>query len=170
MPMAEFRVALLSTGGTIEKTYQPHSGELTNETSVLEHMLEQLQLPEIEIDRSVLMNKDSLDMTSDDHLLIAERALRAAETADGVIVVHGTDRLADSGEATWGLGVPASPIVFTGSMRPYELRNTDALQNLIEALTAVRLIDPGVYVAMHNKVLVFPGVVKDVGAGTFVKQ
>jgi len=52
-------------------------------------------------------------------------------------------------------------------MRPYELRSTDALQNLTEALTAVRLVDPGVYVAMHNKLLAFPGVVKDIDAGTF---
>ena len=53
-------------------------------------------------------------------------------------------------------------------MRPYELRNTDALQNLTEALLAVRLLEPGVYVAMHNKVLRFPGVEKDHNAGTFV--
>ena len=46
-------------------------------------------------------------------------------------------------------------------MRPYELRSTDALQNLTEALLAVQLLPPGVYVAMHNQVLQFPGVTKD---------
>ena len=45
-------------------------------------------------------------------------------------------------------------------MRPYELRHTDAVQNLTEALLAVQLISPGVYVAMHNRVIEFPGVVK----------
>ena len=34
---------------------------------------------------------------------------------------------------------------------------------------AARLLDPGVYVAMHNRVLAFPGVDKDRAAGTFVK-
>ena len=49
--MNRFRLALVSTGGTIEKTYQPRSGELRNETSVLDHMLGQLQLGELEVDR-----------------------------------------------------------------------------------------------------------------------
>ncbi len=166
--MGSFRLALISTGGTIEKTYQPRSGELRNETSVLDHMLLRIELPEIRIDRVPLMNKDSLDMDAADHAAIAAAAHRTAATADGVVIVHGTDRLADSGEATFAAGIPPVPVVFTGAMRPYELRNTDALQNLTEAFLAVRLLDPGVYVAMHNKVLSFPGVKKDREAGTFV--
>jgi L-asparaginase len=92
-----------------------------------------------------------------------------ASSHGGVVVVHGTDRLAASGERVCEMGKPASPIVFTGAMRPYELRSTDAMQNLIEALLAVQLLDPGVYVAMHNRVLQFPGVVKDPKRGTFVR-
>lgn len=168
--MTVFRLTIISTGGTIEKTYEPASGELANRETVLDHMLADLRIPDLQIDRVHVMNKDSLDMTAPDHDLIAKTARRAAANADGVIVVHGTDRLAVSGEATWEAGVPATPIVFTGAMRPFELRDTDALQNLTEALLAVRLLDPGVYVAMHNRVLAFPGVVKDRGAGTFVKS
>ena len=67
------------------------------------------------------------------------------------------------------VGTPARPVVLTGAMRPYELRSTDALQNLTEALIAVQLLPPGVYVCMHNHVLQFPGVVKDRQLGTFVK-
>lgn len=166
--MSRFRLALVSTGGTIEKTYQARSGELRNETSVLDHMLGQLRLGELGIERIRLMNKDSLEMDEADHELIAATAKEAAEHSDGVIVVHGTDRLADSGDATCRGGRPGAPIVFTGAMRPYELRDTDAVQNLTEALLAVRLVDAGVYVAMHNKVLQFPGVAKDHEMGTFV--
>lgn len=166
--VTSFRLTIVSTGGTIEKTYHPESGALLNEVSVLDHMLGHLRLPDLQIRRDHLMNKDSLDMTPDDHALIARTAHHAAGQADGVIVVHGTDRLAISGEATQALGAPAAPIVFTGAMRPYELRDTDALQNLTEALLAVRLLQPGVYVAMHNRVLSFPGIVKDYTAGTFV--
>ncbi len=166
--MTTFRLTIISTGGTIEKTYQPRSGELRNETSVLDHMLAHLELPEVRIERIHLMNLDSLEMDATHHHLIATSALDAARSSDGVIVVHGTDRLADSGEATCAAGTPAAAIVFTGAMRPYELRNTDAMQNLTEALVAVRLLDPGVYVAMHNKVLRFPGVTKDHKIGTFV--
>jgi L-asparaginase len=164
-----FNLTIISTGGTIEKTYEPSSGSLANRETVLDHMLNQLRLPGLSIRRVHLMNKDSLEMTVDDHQLIAETAFTAAASSAGVLVVHGTDRLADSGEATRARGTPRSPIVFTGAMRPFELRDTDALQNLTEALLAVRLLEPGVYVAMHGHVLEFPGVTKNHDAGTFVK-
>jgi L-asparaginase len=55
-------------------------------------------------------------------------------------------------------------------MRPYQFRDTDAFQNVTEALLACRLVSPGVYVVIHNNVLRFPGVVKDRAKGTFVKR
>jgi len=164
------RIALISTGGTIEKTYDELSGVLANQVSVLDVMLASLELRGVEVQRMQLMNKDSLDMTAEDHTLIAQTAARMAEAMAGVVVVHGTDRLAVSGERVVDLaGTPAAPIVFTGAMRPYELRSTDALQNLTEALLAVQIVPPGVYVAMHNQVLRFPGVIKDLERRTFVK-
>ncbi|MBA2545081.1 MAG: asparaginase [Deltaproteobacteria bacterium] len=164
------RIALISTGGTIEKTYDELSGVLANKLSVLDIMLASLELRGVEVQRVQLMNKDSLDMSVEDHTLIARTATEMAASLSGVVVVHGTDRLAISGERVCELGTPTSPIVFTGAMRPYELRATDALQNLTEALLAVQIVDPGVYVAMHNQVLRFPGVVKDPQRGTFVKR
>ena len=164
------RIALISTGGTIEKTYDELSGVLANQVSVLDFMLATLELRGVAIQRVSLMNKDSLEMSAEEHTLIAETATRMAATLSGVVVVHGTDRLAISGERCCEMvGTPPSPIVFTGAMRPYELRSTDALQNLTEALLAVQVVPPGVYVAMHNQVLQFPGVVKDRDNGTFVK-
>ncbi len=165
------RIALISTGGTIEKTYDELSGVLANHVSVLDVMLVSLELRGVEVQRVQLMNKDSLEMTAEDHTLIASTAAGMARTHAGVVVVHGTDRLAVSGDRVVELvGTPASPIVFTGAMRPYELRSTDALQNLTEALIAVQIVAPGVYVAMHNQVLRFPGVTKDRALGTFVKE
>ncbi len=164
------RIALISTGGTIEKTYDELRGVLTNEVSNLDVMLAGLELRGLRLTRLTLMNKDSLDMSEGDHDLIA-RAVRAqAECHDGVVVVHGTDRLAVTGERIC-TAAPALtvPVVLTGAMRPFALRTTDAMQNLTEALLAVQLLAPGVYVAMHNQVLRFPGVVKDPRLGTFVK-
>ena len=163
-------IALISTGGTIEKTYDELRGVLSNQVSVLDIMLATLELRGVEVHRFQLMNKDSLEMSPEDHTLIAETAGRLAESHAGVVVVHGTDRLAVSGERVVELiPAPAAPIVFTGAMRPWELRSSDALQNLTEALIAVQLVRPGVYVAMHNQVLQFPGVIKDLERRTFVK-
>lgn len=157
------RIAILSTGGTIEKTYNASDGTLANQRSVLEIMLASLDLHGVTVDRVSVMNKDSLDMSEADHERIAEAAATQANAHDGIIITHGTDRLQFTGERiVQRLGErPAVPIILTGAMRPYELRNTDAMQNLTEALLAVQLVEPGVYVAMHNRVLRFPGVVKD---------
>jgi L-asparaginase len=165
---ARKRIALVSTGGTIEKTYDELSGVLANGVSVLDVMLASLELVGLELARVPLMNKDSLEMVDEDHELIARTAGELATRHDGVVVVHGTDRLAASGERTHAIwGTPAAPIVFTGAMRPYALRRTDALQNLTEALFAAQILAPGVYVAMHSQLLAFPGVRKDKAAGTF---
>lgn len=167
---ARKRIALLSTGGTIEKTYDELLGVLSNQVSVLDVMLAQLELRGVDLKRLRLMNKDSLEMTAEDHTLIARIAGEHARDHDGVVVVHGTDRLAVSGERAVEMwGTPAAPIVFTGAMRPYELRNTDAIQNLTEALLAAQILTAGVYVVMHAQLLQFPGVVKDRTLGTFVK-
>lgn len=166
------RIAIISTGGTIEKTYDELSGLLSNHISVLDVMVSQLQLNGVELLRVPLMNKDSLAMTPHDHDLIARTAGVMAESADGVIIVHGTDTLAVTGETCFSkLGAHLTvPVVLTGAMRPYELKSTDALQNLTESLLAVQLLEPGVYAVMHNQVLTFPGVAKDRGRGTFIKD
>jgi L-asparaginase len=168
--MSKRRIALISTGGTIEKTYDELAGVLENRVSVLDVMLASLQLQGIDIVRVPLMNKDSLDMTEHDHRLIAETVGSFASNHDGVVIVHGTDRLAKTGDRiVQQLGTPRVPVVLTGAMRPYVMRNTDAVQNLTESLIAVQVLAPGVYVAMHNQVLQFPGVMKDAERGTFVR-
>jgi len=170
---ALFRIALISTGGTIEKTYDELGGVLSNKLSVLDMLLATLDLRGVTIDRVPLLNKDSLDMTEADHDLIADTAEIMSRNHDGVVIVHGTDRLAKTGDRIHHRlaqeGGAKKAVVLTGAMRPYEMRRTDATQNVTEALTAVQLLAPGVYVAMHNRVLQFPGVVKDQKQGTFVR-
>ena len=163
------RIAVISTGGTIEKTYDEFVGVLSNRTSNLDMMLASLELHGVEIIRVPLMNKDSIGMTESEHRLIANTAWAMAEAHDGVVIVHGTDRLQYTGEVAVYPPTPLNvPIVLTGAMRPYELRKTDAMQNLTEALLAVQILPAGVFLAMHNQVLQFPGVRKDTERGCFV--
>jgi len=166
--MKKHHVALISTGGTVEKTYNELEGVLHNAFSVLDVMLASLQLDNVDIVRVPLMNKDSTEMTTADHTLIAETAGAMCHAHDGVVVLHGTDRLADTGERIVELfEKPRVPVILTGAIRPYMLRNTDALQNLTEAFLAVQILPPGVFCVMHNKVLQFPGIVKDYERATF---
>ena len=169
------RLAIVSTGGTIEKTYDELGGVLANalgeRVSVLDVMLASLELRDLEIERIALMNKDSLEMTPEDHEAIAEAVERAFASNEAVLVVHGTDRLATTGERILERLTAHDSlhgaVVLTGAMRPYELRRTDAMQNLTEAMLAARILPEGVYCVMHNEVLPFPGVFKDRAAGRF---
>jgi len=165
------RIALISTGGTIEKTYDELQGVLDNANSVLDVLLAGLQLGGVDIVRVPLLNKDSLALTGQDHELIARTASAMAEAHDGVVIVHGTDRLTVTGDLLHSLAnKPTVPIVLTGAMRPYIMRNTDALQNLTESLIAVQVLSPGIYCVIHNQVLPFPGVFKDRDRGTFDRK
>lgn len=157
------RISILTTGGTIDKTYDEHEESLRNVRSVLDEILGSLRLPDLEIRDVAVMSKDSREMTDDDRQIVLEAVREALVSCDAVVVLHGTDTLATTGEL---LHRELSddldgPIVLTGAMRPYEFRDSDALQNVTEALLATRLLDPGVYVVMHNRALRFPGIYKD---------
>jgi len=162
------RIAILTTGGTIEKTFDETDGSLRNVHSVLLDILNRMRLPDLTHRHVPVMSKDSLEMTDDDRLQILDAVRTALAIDDAVLVVHGTDTLALTGEHLTGhLEKLARPVVLTGAMRPYEFRDTDAFQNITEALLACRLLAPGVYCVMHNQALKFPGVVKDRQHRTF---
>ncbi|MFN0137375.1 MAG: asparaginase domain-containing protein [Phycisphaerae bacterium] len=170
MREGKLRIAVLTTGGTIEKTYNETDGSLRNVGSVLQHMLGELRTPTLELWQVPVMSKDSLEMTDADRDKILAAVRLALAAGDAVLVVHGTDTLAITGEHLQrNLPDLDRPVVLTGAMRPFEFRDTDAQQNVTEALLACRLCPPGVYVAMHNQVLRFPGVTKDRTRSTFIR-
>ena len=82
---SRFRVAIVSTGGTIEKTYDELGGSLSNEYNVLDVLLSQLELEGVEIRRISLMNKDSLDMSEADMALVATTVEHPGHNVDDVL-------------------------------------------------------------------------------------
>jgi len=165
------RIAVLTTGGTIEKTYDETDGALSNVRSVLDELLRPLRLHETTLTLVPVMNKDSLDMTPADRDEILRRVREAVAGHDAVLVIHGTDTLSETGEhLESNLGALSVPVVLTGAMRPYEFRDSDALQNVTESLLAARLLPPGVFVVMHGRALRFPGPRKSRERRTFVRE
>ncbi|MFA6044449.1 MAG: asparaginase domain-containing protein [Phycisphaerales bacterium] len=170
-------ITLITTGGTIEKTYDEASGTLQNRRSVVRRMLRRLRLEGSIINVIELMSKDSLHMTDDDRRAIAEAVHASGGSAslptqsDCIVILHGTDTLTVTGELLYARFTPPRiPIVLTGAMRPFEMVRSDALQNLTEAVFAAGVLSPGVYCVAHGRALAFPGVKKDREAGTFVKD
>jgi len=166
------QVTLITTGGTIEKTYDEQTGVLSNRRTLVDRMLAELHLEDTVISTVELMSKDSLDMTPDDRRRIVEAVRGAADgdaASSGVVVLHGTDTLCETGELLAAeLPRPRVPVVLTGAWRPFEMKRSDALQNLTEAIFATGALPPGIYCVAHGRPLRFPGVRKDRERGTFV--
>jgi L-asparaginase len=170
------KITLITTGGTIEKTYDESTGELANRRSIVRRMLAELRLEDTEISVFELMSKDSQILTDADRTRILEavRATGACEegvATTGIVILHGTDTLEVTGQKLFEeLDAPQVPVVLTGAMRPFEMKQSDALQNLTEAIFSAGVLPPGVYCVAHGRVLPFPGVRKDHERGTFVKS
>jgi L-asparaginase len=169
-------VTLITTGGTIEKTYDERTGSLENRRSIVRRMLHRLRLEDTSVNVVELMSKDSLYLTEEDRDRIVEvvkamggEGTNPAGQRSGIVVLHGTDTLDRTGEAILEeIPRPSVPIVLTGAMRPYEMKRSDALQNLTEAIFATGVLNPGVYCVAHGRALSFPGVRKDADRATFV--
>ena len=116
------------------------------------------------------MSKDSQEITDTDRQTILYAVKAALAQSDAVIVIHGTDTLSLTGDYLHeNLPEVDKPVILTGAIRPFEFRDTDAVQNVTESLLACQLLDPGVWVVMHSKALRVPGVVKDRRLMTFVR-
>lgn len=165
------RIDLISTGGTIEKEYDEDAQALVNRGSVVERMVGSLRFADTHLRHRVLMYKDSLDLTDADRAMILAAVRESIADADGVIVLHGTDTLAVTGELLLrelrAAGELRAPVILTGAFRPFELKSTDALQNLTESIFAASVLASGVYCVVHGRALAFPGVVKDHAKHTF---
>lgn len=161
-------VAVIMTGGTIAKSYHPNEARLFNFELKIKELIESLRLDDLSFTYLDLMQKDSLDITEQDRSRIALAVTEAAETHDAVLVTHGTDSMAASGETLCAqMGQIPVPVVFTGAMVPYAVTGSDAAQNVTEALLALRLLPPGVYISFHNRILALPGVRKNHSTLTF---
>jgi L-asparaginase len=164
------RVTLVTTGGTIEKTYDERRGTLSNQAPVLTDMLRRLRLAELGVGMRHLLAKDSLLITAAERRAIVEAVLEEAQGAP-VVVLHGTDTLVKTGRAICQqCPKPPNPICLTGAMRPFGYEQSDAVQNLTEAILAARLLPAGVYVVFHGLALPLPAVRKDRKSGHFLPE
>src|SRR5436305_10387105 len=111
------RIHVITTGGTIEKIYSEQKGSVENLQSKIESYLGRLRLPDVEIDTTRLMNKDSLEMTDADRARVLD-AVRERLDAP-IVITHGTDTLVETGRYLKGEHDDLKyPIVFTGANLP----------------------------------------------------
>lgn len=162
-------VILITTGGTIEKTYNEFDGSLENRgTSIKNRILTKMRLPYTNIVVFPILSKDSLHMNDEDRRLIAATIKDQMQKNCPIVVLHGTDTMNISAEHCFNtLGTPKVPVVFTGAMIPMGFDDSDAAQNVTEALLAAKLMAPGFYISFHNQIFKVPRVRKNKDRGTF---
>lgn len=162
-------IILITTGGTIEKTYDEFDGSLENRgTSIKNRIMHKLRLPYTNIYVYPLMSKDSLFMDDLDRDLILATVKDQLTRHIPIVVLHGTDTMALSAEYCFkNISHLKVPVIFTGAMVPMGFEDTDATQNVTEALLAAKLLAPGFYISFHNQIFEVPYVKKNKEKRTF---
>jgi len=140
-------IRILVTGGTFDKEYNEHTGQLYFKDTHLTEML-RLGRSRVEVTIRTVMMVDSLQMTDADRELIVQNCLQSDQ--DRIVVTHGTDTMTDTAAAIAG-AVSGKTIVLTGAMVPYAFGSSDGLFNLGSALSFVQVLPAGVYIAMNGK-------------------
>jgi L-asparaginase len=162
-------IYVITTGGTIEKAYCERIGSVENVDSKIDRYLRLLRLSECEVNVAPLMNKDSLELTEQDRVLLLGMVRAILKENAPIVITHGADTMVVTGlYLQRALPELAVPIVLTGPMTPLGFEGSDGLQNLTESLLAVQLVRAGVYVVMHNRVYPAHRVRKDHALGRFV--
>jgi L-asparaginase len=156
-------IRILVTGGTFDKEYNELTGELFFKDTHLPEML-RLGRCRVKLDIRTLMMIDSLDMTEQDRILIADHCIRAEEKK--IVVTHGTDTMAETARFLAGR-VHDKTVVLTGAMIPYKFGSSDGLFNLGSALAFVQSLPNGVYVAMNGRIFPWNNVQKNRKTGEF---
>ena len=163
------KIIVLTTGGTIDKSYDESNGHLYNKESQVKQAIEKrLRLPYTEFEIVSIMAKDSLEMDEKDREFIKNKVLHYAKGGDPIIVIHGTDTMQLSAEYLEKNAKNLSvPVIFTGAMSPIGVEGSDAIQNVVEALFATRFVNSGIFISFHNRLYKVPGVRKNLALRTF---
>ena len=167
--MQKKRILVFTTGGTIEKSYCESEGTIRNRESIIhDKLVQRLRLPHTELLVSEIMAKDSLQMDDKDRQLICDRLQENLSKFDGIVVLHGTDTMEHTLNVCYQrLKHPPVAIVFTGAMKPAGFEDSDARQNVAEALLAAQFLAPGFYISFHSQIFPAPHVTKNKQRLTF---
>ena len=157
-------ITILATGGTIDKFYSV-AGTLDIGKPAAHDVLSRV-LTDIRFDVRALIGKDSLDMTDEDRAELVA-ALDAVEH-DQVLITHGTDTMSESARyIAEHAELGSKVVVLTGAMQPAVMAHSDAGFNLGAAISALNLLEPGVYISMSGRIFPAHTVRKDRARGIF---
>jgi L-asparaginase len=141
------KIAIVTTGGTIDKVYFDAKSAFQVGESHVPEILRQANV-DLEWEVVQLLRKDSLDMTDEDRGILRHVVEARPETR--ILVTHGTDTMADTARALRGIG--GKVIVLTGSLAPARFKWSEAEFNVGMAFAALQTLPPGVWIAMNGRI------------------
>lgn len=148
-------IRIIITGGTFDRHKNTRLPEILKTVRITVPI-------NLELNRLVT----SLDMDEADHSSILASCRKASE--EYIIVLHGTDTMTETARMV-GEAHLKKRIVFTGDRVPYTVTGSDAFFNLGAAVTAVQLVQPGVWIVMNGRIFPVNHVHKDRRKGFFEK-
>ncbi len=157
-------IAIVTTGGTIDKLYFDSLSEYQVGESVVRKLL---AIGNVKYPFEIIeaLRKDSLELTDQDRDELYRRV--AGLQTSRVVMTHGTDTMAVT--AARLASIAGETIVLTGALAPARFSESDASFNLGMAFATTQVAPPGVYIVMNGEVFPAGSVRKDRQAGRFVR-
>ena len=163
-------VAILDMGGTINGILDP-SDPPPAQSLVIDYVTARQQAFDIHVRAEQVAMKDSRAVRDSDRELL--RVAIQASKEQAILIPHGTFTLAATGEYLSRV-LPAEDqcrrIVLVGAKHPLHTEGSDAPHRLAFAIDALRTAEPGVWVAMEDKLWRPEAVEKDLNTGRFVSR
>lgn len=163
MTLAPEPLAVVSTGGTLDKVYFDALSAFSCGAPAAPGILRGAGADH-PVGLTEVCRKDSLELTDADRDAILAAVLARPERR--ILITHGTDTMPLTARHLLGR-VGGKTAVLTGAMQPALMRETDAPFNIGFAAAATQFLPPGVYIAMNGRVFEAGRVCKNREAGRF---
>jgi L-asparaginase len=139
---------IIATGGTFDKRYDELSKSFNFSDSHLSNAIARSRMT-LPVTSQQLLLPDSPNIGEGDR----DRVLEACHAANqrAVVIIHPTDAIAETAAVLHRAGL-SQTIVFTSSMVPYEVDESDALFNLGFACGVAQVLPAGIYMALSGVV------------------
>ena len=140
-------ILIIQTGGTIDKNYPKSTKGWGFEISdAAAYRI--LSNKALSVDYRIISacKKDSTKLNDKDRNKILNICQKSNE--EQIIITHGTDTIKDT--AKFLSVIKDKTIVLTGSFLPYAFKDSDAEFNIGMAISAVQLLNNGIYVSLNG--------------------
>lgn len=147
------KILLLHTGGTIASVQGAWGLEPKLPAyELVRHVTQRENLYTVSC--KTLFSLDSSNIQPEEWKTIAGEVFEGLACYDGIVVAHGTDTMAYTASMlSFMIRHPGKPIIFTGSQLPVSEVDSDAPQNISDALIASLYSPGGIFIVFGGKII-----------------